>query len=100
MAKLPKKFKHLFWGYKFSSLDSKEDKYLIVVNTLNYGDLDHWRWLVKTYGKRNLRKMIREEIPASEFRSPSTLKLVCLLFNLKSLKYASRSDKIKAKKGL
>ena len=97
-TKLPKDFKSLFWGYKFNLIDPEEDKRIIIVNTINYGDLSQWRWLVKTYGKERLRKIIRL-IPESEFRK-HILKLIKLLFKIKEFKYASRSAQIRAEKGI
>ncbi|MDI6883048.1 MAG: hypothetical protein QMC93_01050 [Patescibacteria group bacterium] len=96
--KLPKDFKFLFWGYDFSSLDPVRNKKLIIVNTLNYGNLKQWKWLIKKYGKENLRETIRL-IPQSEFRT-HIVKLIKLLFGIKKFKYVSRSAKIKAEKGI
>jgi len=95
---LPSSFKSLFWGYKFNSIDSVKSKRLIIINTLNYGNLEHWRWLVKEYGKENLRKTIIN-IPQSEFRK-HVVELIKLLFNIKEFKYASRSAQIKAERNL
>lgn len=96
--KLPQYFKPLFWSYDFSSIDPQEHKRAVIVNSLNYGNLEHWRWLVKTYGKREVKRFV-ENIPASEFRK-SVLKLVSLIFGIKNFKYATRSDYIKAKKNI
>lgn len=96
-TKLPESFRHLLWSYRFSEIDPKEHKKTIIVNTLNYGDLDQWRWLIKTYGRRRLKEII-ESIPASEFRKPIAI-LVSLLLGIK-FKYVSRSDKIKAEKNI
>ena len=46
--RLPRFFKPLFWGYKFSSIDPIESKELIIVNSLNYGDLKQRKWLKET----------------------------------------------------
>jgi hypothetical protein len=96
--KIPKNFKPLFWSYKFSSIDPQRDKKRVVINTINYGNWEHWLWIIKNYSKEGLKKIIRET-PASEFR-PQALKLISLLLGIKKLKYASRSDFIKAKKNL
>lgn len=96
--KLPKDFKFLLWGYKFNLIDPEEDKRIIIVNTINYGNLSQWRWLTKTYGKERLREIIRL-IPESEFRK-HILKLMKLLFKIKKLKYVSRSAQIRAEKGI
>lgn len=97
-SKLPLFFKHLFWGYDFSSINPDRNKKLVIVNTLNYGDLRQWRWLIKKYGKENLRGIIKI-IPESEFRE-HVIKLIKLLFDIKKFKYASRSAKTKAEKNI
>lgn len=96
-TKLPESFRRLLWSYRFSEIDPEEHKKTIIVNVLNYGDLDQWRWLVKTYGKRQLKETI-ESLPASEFRKQVAI-LLSLLLRVK-FKYASRSDKIRAEKSI
>lgn len=93
---LPLFFKPLMWSYRFNQMDVERDKHIIIVNAINYGDLSHWRWLAKTYGKGNLRKYIAN-IPASEFR-PEVLKLLKALFVIKNMKYASYYDYHRSKK--
>jgi hypothetical protein len=90
---LPQMFKPLLWSYKFEEVSPKNNKRTIIVNSINYGDLPHWKWLFKYYGKGNLRQTILN-IPFSEFR-PGAIKLMGLFLNLSKLKYASRSDYIK-----
>lgn len=98
MLQLPKTFEPLFWSYRFSSINAERDKKRIIINTINYGKWEHWQWLIKNYGKKELKRII-ENTPKTEFR-PQALKLICLLLNIKKLKYASRSDYIKAEKNL
>ena len=96
-AKLPESFRTLLWSYRFSEVDPKEHKRTIIVNTLNYGDLSQWHWLVKTYGKKELKRII-ESMPASEFRKRIVI-LLSLLLGVK-FKYVSRGDKIRAEKNI
>lgn len=96
--RLPKFFEPLFWCYKFSSINPKRDKKQIIINTINYGRWDHWLWVIRFYGKREVKRII-EETPKTEFR-PQALKLISLLLDIKKLKYASRSDYIKSKRNL
>ncbi len=96
--KLPSFFKPLFWSYKFSSINPEENIKTIIVNTINYGEWAHWQWLVKYYGRENLKKII-EDISLSEFR-PGSLRLISLLLGIKKMKYASRSAKIRAEKNI
>jgi hypothetical protein len=87
---LPKIFKPLLWSYRFEEINPKDSKKTIIVNSINYGDLPHWKWLFRHYGKSNLRHTI-QNIPFSEFR-PGAIKLMGLMLNLTKLKYASRSN--------
>jgi len=97
-SKIPSFFKPLFWSYKFSSIDPYKNKRTIIINTINYGQWEHWTWVFKFYGKENVKKFI-EEIPQTEFRVPA-LKLISLLLGIKKLKYASRSDYIKSQRNI
>ena len=97
-SKIPSFFKPLFWSYKFSSIDPQENKKRIIINTINYGKWEHWIWIVKFYGKENVKRII-EEIPQTEFRT-SALELISLLLDIKKLKYVSRSDYIKSQKDI
>ena len=95
--KLPESFRHLLWSYRFSEIDPEEHKKTIIVNVLNYGDLDQWRWLIKTYGRKQLKEILKS-FPSSEFRKPVVI-LLSLLLGIK-FKYVSRSDKIRAEKNI
>ena len=92
MITLPKIFKSLLWSYKFKDINPEGHQRIIVVNAVNYGDLEHWRWLFHYYGKPRLKRIIAN-IPSSEFR-PSALKLAALLLGLTTMKYASRSSMV------
>ena len=95
-TKLPKDFEPILWSYNFSRIDTEEDRERIIINTINYGNWEHWQWLIKYYGEERVKKII-ENIPASEFRKRA-LKLILLFLQIKKMKYASRGDKIRAKK--
>lgn len=96
--RLPQFFSPLLWAYDFSSIDLERDKKRIIINTINYGQWKHWQWIVSYYGMEEVRQII-ENTPISEFR-PRALKLASILLGIKSLKYASRSDKLKKAKNL
>ncbi|PIV10489.1 MAG: hypothetical protein COS49_00185 [Candidatus Portnoybacteria bacterium CG03_land_8_20_14_0_80_41_10] len=96
--KIPKSFRYLLWSYNFSKIDPEEDAERIIINTINYGNWEHWQWLVGYYGERGLKEII-ENTPASEFRKRA-LKLISLLLDIKSIKYASRGAKIRAEKNI
>ena len=97
-AKLPQKFKSLFWSYDFSSIDTQEHRQRIIINTINYGNWEHWQWIFNHYGEKEVKRII-ENVPVSEFRKRA-LKLVCLLLKIKKMKYVSRSAKIQAEKNI
>ena len=42
--KLPEIFRSLMWSYKFLDINTENDKRGIIVNSINYGDLNHWQW--------------------------------------------------------
>lgn len=96
--RLPLFFKPLFWSYKFSSVNSQRNKKTIILNTINYGEWKHWIWIIKFYGRKEVKRIIKET-PKTEFRAPA-LKLISLLLDIKEFKYASRSDYIKSQKNI
>jgi hypothetical protein len=86
---LPVFFKPLFWSYNFSQLDADNDKKLIIIQTINYGSLKHWRWIKKFYGREVIRNVL-QKVPGSELRSRA-LYLAGLLFKVEKFNYAPRS---------
>ena len=85
---LPKFLKPLFWSYNFSDIDPQEEKKTVIVQIINYGDLDQWKWIINYYGKNTIKKTLKE-VPASEIK-PRTRRLLSLIFNLKRFNYALR----------
>ncbi len=96
--KLPESFRYLMWSYDFDKVNPVSAKEVLVVNTINYGNWEHWQWVTHFFGKEQIRKII-ENLAVSEFR-PSALSLAKLVFGVKKIKYAFRSDKIRAAKNL
>ena len=91
--RIPEWFQKLYWWGNSSKIDARRNQRVVVVQTINQGNLDQWKWLVQTYGKNELREMIRN-IPVSEFRR-GALKLISLLLGISKMNYASRNDYIK-----
>lgn len=83
---LPSSFKSLLWSYDFARVDPRRDKKTIIINTINYGDLEHWKWLAGFYGKEAMQDMLTRVRP-TEIR-PRALRLASLLFSNDTL-YAS-----------
>lgn len=94
--KLPKSFKFLLWSYKFDEIDPEKDKQIIIINTINYGDWQHWQWIIKRYGRKQVKQFLINTPMSTFFQRP--LDLMSLLLGIKKFKYASRSDYIKAKR--
>ena len=87
--KLPDFFKPLLWSYDFNKIDPQKNKKTIIINSINLGDLRHWKWLISAYGKEEVRSLL-EKIPISEIR-PRVRKLVSLIFSINKFNYAPRS---------
>jgi hypothetical protein len=86
---LPEIFKPLLWSFDFSKIDSEKDKKIIILNAINYGTLNHWRWIINYYGKDEIRDIL-STVYASEIK-PRTRRLVSLLFFIPHFNYAPRS---------
>ena len=86
-SKLPEFFRPLFWSYDFDSLDLANNQKIIILNTINYGDLKHWRWLKNYYGKPAISQVLKS-ISATELKRRAG-KLAEILFEIK-LNYAPR----------
>src|SRR6056297_1086116 len=94
--KLPDFFNSVLWSYDFSLVDPQKEKKRIIINSINYGEWRHLKWIINNYGKDQVKKIIKNT-PKTEFlKAPLTL--ISLLLNIKSLKYASRSDYIEKNK--
>ena len=61
--KLPLFFKPILWSFDFPRLSTLKDKRLIILNAINYGDFNHWKWLVNVYGKEEVGRIIAEAPP-------------------------------------
>jgi len=92
-------FHRFFWWTKNpNAIDLDRNERDVILQVVNYGGWRHWQWLVNYYGREGVKGVVRE-IPETAFM-PRALKLIKLLFGIKELKYASRSDYIRAKKNL
>ena len=94
-SKLPLFFKPILWSYSFNSIDTERDKKTIIINAINYGSLKHWRWIIKNYGKRNVKEILMK-VPSTEIRS-RVIPLVSLLFSINKFNYAPRGRPKKMK---
>jgi hypothetical protein len=87
-AVLPANFRPLFWSYRFADLDPQTDKKTIIVQLINYGTLEHWRWLVWEYGPQEIQRTL-ESVPDTEIKT-RTRKLASLIFSITNWRHAQR----------
>lgn len=57
-TQLPQPFKSYFWDVKFEELTTQSDAAFVIKRVLDRGNLSDIRWLVKTYGKEEIKKVI------------------------------------------
>ena len=60
---IPLYFKPILWSYDFKKLDLQKNKREIVLNTINYGNLIHWCWIVQNYGRKEVWQIIKQSRP-------------------------------------
>ena len=87
-TQLPPLFRPLLWSYDFSRIDADKQRRTIIVQALNYGTLEHWRWIKNHYGVAAIREVL-SGIPASEIR-PKARRLASLLSLAGTWNYAPR----------
>ena len=87
-SSLPENLSSILWSYDLGKLDLKNDRRAILINIINYGNWNQWRWLVKTYSPTVVREEIKE-IPATAFR-PGALKLISLLLKVSIPQHARK----------
>ena len=86
---LPAFFANVLWSYDFVKIDPEKHKKTIIINSINYGNLKHWRWIANYYGKEIIKEML-EKVSATEIK-PRTRRLVSIIFSVKHFNYAPRS---------
>ncbi|MDO8574598.1 MAG: hypothetical protein Q7R86_03135, partial [bacterium] len=59
---LPASFKPLLWSFRWGDVDVQGNKEEIIINTINEGSLDQWRWIVKTYGRGEIKKVLQNRL--------------------------------------
>jgi hypothetical protein len=91
MAILPAIFKSLLWSYDFDRCDPMAIKKTVIKQALNYGTMEHWRWINSFYGDEQIRDVL-SHIQATEI-NPKTRKLAEIIFNFNSWNYAPRGVK-------
>ncbi len=79
----------MIWWAKWEDIDIEKDKEDIIVSAVNEGTLDHWRWLLKVYGKEAIRKVLSKRL-ATEFHKESR-NLAKVIFSIPDFQHARRS---------
>lgn len=87
-TKLPEFFRPLFWSYDFSLMEPEQHKKTIIVNTVNYGNLQHWKWLKQFYGSAAIQATL-QQVATTELR-PRAKVLAQALFHITLPNYVSR----------
>jgi len=77
---IPTIFKPILWSYDFEKCDPLEMKNILISNTINYGRLDHWRWIKSFYGNTAIKETINSPVALSSMRS-SAVKLANIMFS-------------------
>lgn len=88
--KLPENLRPFLWYIKWEDVDVYEDKDDIITNIINEGTLDHWHWIIKTYGRNTIREVLKRHL-ASEFH-PESRNLARVIFSLPKFSNARRSS--------
>ncbi len=57
-GRLPQFFRSYFWDVEFEKLEIKKNAHFIIKRVLDRGDLSDIRWLLKTYGKDEIKKVV------------------------------------------
>lgn len=67
---IPDSFRPLLWSLRWESLDVWDDREDIIMAAFNEGRLEHIRWVIKTYGKNEIRDVLARRL-ATEFHPES-----------------------------
>ncbi len=89
-VRLPDIFRPILWSYAFEDMDVQKNKSTIIVQAINYGTLEHWKWVTRTYGEEEVKKIL-QQVPVTAIRA-HVRKLVALLFgfDMQQFNYAPR----------
>ncbi len=83
---LPESFRPLLWSLKWEDVDIQKDKADIILAAINEGALEHWRWVIKTYGREVIREILMKRL-ATEFH-PESRNLAQVIFDVPAFSHA------------
>lgn len=75
---IPPQFKPIFWDTAIQNLDLKKHKKYIMERILNFGDLEHFSWLLKNYAPEE----IIEEVKTNRQINKKSAILIANLFDI------------------
>ncbi len=87
--KIPEFFRPILWSLKWDVLDVEKDKEDIIVGAVNEGNLRHWRWIIETYGKPEIRRVLAHRLE-TEFH-PESRNLAKIIFSVPKFRHARES---------
>jgi len=87
-SSLPDYFKPILWSYDFSAVNPEKHQQTIIINAINYGNLEHWRWLISNYGKKAVADVLRK-VSVTELR-PAARRLASIIFSIDNFNYVPR----------
>lgn len=85
----PEMFRPLLWWARWEDIDIETDKEDLIVNAVNEGTIAHWRWLIDTYGKKEVRHVLERRL-ATEFH-PESRSLAKVVFSVSDFRHARGS---------
>jgi len=85
----PQTFRPFLWWTRWEDVDIEEDREDIIVSIINEGNLDQWRWLIHTYGKDTIARVLAKRL-VSEFH-PESRNLAKLLFSIPKFQHVRTS---------
>jgi hypothetical protein len=56
---LPAVVRSTLWSYDIAGIDPRRDRELVITQVLNYGNWNGVRWLQRTYGASELRRVVK-----------------------------------------
>lgn len=59
-VQIPEFLRQYFWDVPFEKLEIKKHAFLVIKRVLDRGNLSDIRWLIKTYGKDKIKKVVME----------------------------------------
>ena len=61
-ADIPISFRPILWSLRWETLDVWKDREDIIMAAFNEGRLEHIRWAIQTYGKKEIRNVLARRL--------------------------------------